>query len=110
MGYMPRVVRLSLNGITEAALEGLTRPVRVVIIGYLMKEGPSFRRQIADALSIAPPTVNDHLSALEGLGLVEADAVPRGGRPRYRAIPERVIELYEALGEALHVPDARQQP
>lgn len=107
MGYMPRVVRLSLNGITEAALEGLTRPVRVVIIGYLMKEGPSFRREIADALNIAQPTVNDHLSALEGLGLVEADAVPRGGRPRYRAVPERVMELYRALGDALNVTEAK---
>lgn len=107
MGYMPRVVRLSLNGITEAALEGLTRPVRVVIIGYLMKEGPSFRREIADALSIAPPTVNDHLSALEALGLVEADSVPRGGRPKYRAVPQRVLELYEALGDALHINDVQ---
>lgn len=108
---MPRLVRLAHDARAEAAIEAFGNQVRVAILGYLMEHGAHTRGEIADALGIAPPTTNNHLRSLVEAGLLRATPVQalRGSRPRYEVEPERVVELYQALGAALRLPPTAPQ-
>lgn len=102
---MPRLVRLSTDAPTEAAIDSFGNRARVAILGYLADHGPSTRGEMSDALGIAPATMTNHLRALIGHQLITASPAEsrRGQRPRYDIDPVRVLELYEVLGDALRV-------
>ena len=104
-GKMPRYVRPAHDQIVEAAIDAFGNRARVAILSYVREHGPCTRGDIASALSIAPPTISNHLAALEAAGLIHS-APPRehaksGQWLRYSVAPERVTELYKALGREL---------
>lgn len=100
---MPRYVRPPHDELVEAAIDAFGNRARVAILKHIRENGPCTRADIATALSITPPTVSNHLAALEETGLIETTP-PRGAARsglwvRYTVVPERITELYVALGE-----------
>ena len=102
---MPRYVRPAHDEFVEAAIDAFGNRARVAILSYVRQHGPCTRGDIAAALSIAPPTTSNHLAALEAAGLIVSaparDQAKSGQWVRYSVVPERVAELYEALGREL---------
>ncbi|MGO4785164.1 ArsR/SmtB family transcription factor [Cryobacterium sp. W22_MBD10_FK3] len=104
-GTMPRYVRPPHDELVEAAIDAFGNRARVAILRHVRENGPCTRADIATALGIAPPTASNHLSALETAGLIESSpprSEARSGQwVRYTAVPERITELYVALGKFL---------
>ena len=102
---MPRYVRPPHDELVEAAIDAFGNRARVAILKHIRENGPCTRADVATALSIAPPTASNHLAALETAGIIESTpprSEARSGQwVRYTVIPERVTELYVALGEFL---------
>jgi len=106
---MPRYVRPAHDEFVEAAIDAFGNRARVAVLSYVRQHGPCTRGEVASALSIAPPTTSNHLSALETAGLIVSsparDQAKSGQWVRYSVVPERVTELYEALGRELGQTD-----
>lgn len=104
-GRMPRYVRPPHDELVEAAIDAFGNRARVAILRHVRENGPCTRADIAIALNMAPPTASNHLSALETAGLIESSpprSEARSGQwVRYTSVPDRITELYRALGEFL---------
>jgi DNA-binding transcriptional ArsR family regulator len=108
---MPRYVRPNAGGDLEAVIEVLGNRVRVAILGYLRRCGPSTRKEIVDGLEVSTPTITDHLRVL-----VDHDAIVtdpplemrrRGQAVTYDINPPVVDRFYAELGRAIGAADRR---
>lgn len=94
----------TMSGATAASLGALARfghalsdPTRARVL-MVLREGPSYPADLADALEVSRQSMSNHLACLRGCGLVVA--VPEGRRTRYELADAR---LGHALGGLLDV-------
>jgi DNA-binding transcriptional ArsR family regulator len=83
----------------------LSDPTRSRVL-LLLRDGPAYPAELADALGVSRTKMSNHLACLRGCGLVVA--VPEGRRTRYElAEPKLAHALGDLLGVVLAVdPEA----
>ena len=79
----------------------LSDPTRTRVL-LLLRDGPGYPAELADALGVSRTKLSNHLACLRGCGLVVA--VPEGRRTRYElADPKLAHALGDLLGVVLAV-------
>jgi DNA-binding transcriptional ArsR family regulator len=83
----------------------LSDPTRCRLL-LVLREGPAYPADLADALGVSRTNLSNHLACLRGCGLVVA--VPEGRRSRYELADERLVHALADLVELATVidPDA----
>jgi ArsR family transcriptional regulator len=78
-------------------LAALADPVRLRIVSMLLAsaEGSACGCDLEEPLGLSQPTVSHHLKVLREAGLIEGER--RGRWVHYSVIPERLIEVADAL-------------
>lgn len=81
-----------------AAFKVLADPARLRLLSMVASagEGEACVCDLVEPLGRSQPTVSHHLAVLAGAGLLEREK--RGRWAWYRAVPERLAVLREALG------------
>jgi ArsR family transcriptional regulator, arsenate/arsenite/antimonite-responsive transcriptional repressor len=79
--------------------KALGHPARVQILRILLARDSCFCGEIVDQLTLAQPTVSQHLKVLKETGLIQGEI--DGPRTCYWAVPERLADLHELVGELL---------
>ena len=60
---------------TARLAKALGHPVRIAIVEHLLKVGKCICNDIVDKLSLAQPTISQHLKELKNVGLIKWDAI-----------------------------------
>jgi DNA-binding transcriptional ArsR family regulator len=83
----------------------LSDPTRCRLL-LVLREGPAYPADLADALGVSRTNLSNHLACLRGCGLVVA--VPEGRRSRYELADKRLVHALADLVELATVidPDA----
>jgi ArsR family transcriptional regulator len=79
--------------------KALGHPARVRILHVLLARDSCFCGEIVDQLTLAQPTVSQHLKVLKEAGLIQGEI--EGSRTCYWASRERLVELHELIRELL---------
>jgi DNA-binding transcriptional ArsR family regulator len=78
-----------IYGLQAALLKTLASPRRLELVHYLGENGPTEVRKLAEHFGSTQPAVSQHLSALRGVGLVEA--VRDGREVRYQLADPEIV-------------------
>ena len=80
------------------AFQALADPVRLRLFSLIanQSEGEACACELVEPLGRSQPTISHHLSALTEAGLLEREK--RGKWAWFRAVPERIAVLRDALG------------
>ena len=81
-----------------AAFKVLADPARLRLLSMIASTDEACACDLVEPLGKAQPTVSHHLSVLTEAGLLEREK--RGKWAWYRAVPERLAVLRDALGAA----------
>jgi DNA-binding transcriptional ArsR family regulator len=72
----------------------LSDPTRAEIL-LLLREGPGYPSDLADAIGVSRQILSNHLACLRGCGLVVAE--PEGRRSRYELADPRIAKAIDDL-------------
>jgi DNA-binding transcriptional ArsR family regulator len=72
----------------------LSDPTRAEIL-LLLREGPGYPSDLADAIGVSRQILSNHLACLRGCGLVVAE--PEGRRSRYELADARIAKAVDDL-------------
>lgn len=86
--------------VLAAGFKVLSDPVRLRLLSLIanVPDGEVCACDLTEPVGRSQPTVSHHLSILTGAGLIEREQ--RGKWAWYRAVPERIAVLRDALGPA----------
>lgn len=100
---MPKYIRPAISDFAEDPIYALGNILRASIIGYLRREGPSKRGEIAEALEAKPNTVSAAIRTLieAGVLLTDPEHPVAGSQVRYSVNEAVVGEMWITLGQAI---------
>lgn len=104
---MPRYAHPKTTAHLEPVINAFGNLTRVAIIGFLAKNGPATRGEVAAGLNIGVATARHNLQLLTDEGITSQDPPAteerNGMRVQYLLDREEVLQRYRRLGHALGV-------